>query len=179
MILANVGIPMIFWQLPVATVALIPVVVLETCVVSRLLKHPFIDTARLVFFANLFSTFVGIPITWIAMLALNIVTTGGSVHGFDTPFDAFRSVVLQASWLVPYENDLVWLVPSATIVLLIPYYLASVKAEHWFLKTRITSTTPAVLSRAVWLSNAASYGCLLLYSIYWLATSIGTLAPAG
>ena len=179
MILANVGIPMIFWQLPSATFALVPVALLETCVASRLLKHRFVDTVRPVFIANLFSTFIGIPIAWIAMLALNIITTGGSAHGFDTPFDAFRSVVLQASWLVPYEDDLVWLVPSATIVLLVPYFLASVKAEHWFLKPRIASTAPSVLARAVWISNAVSYGCLLAYSIYWLTSSIGTPTPAG
>lgn len=172
MILANVGIPMIFWQLPAAAIALLPVSLLEACVVCRLLKHRFADTVRHVFVANLFSTFIGIPIAWMAMLVVNLVTTGGRAHGFDAPFDAFRSIVLQASWLVPYQNDLVWLVPAATIVLLIPYFLASVQAERWFLKSRFADTPAADLVRAVWLSNAASYGCLLMYAIWWLQTSV-------
>jgi hypothetical protein len=125
-LLANAGVPMIFWQMPVAAIALLPIVVVESLVATPILKQPLGRVALRVLAANALSTFVGVPIAWIGMLVVNIATTGTRAHGFDTPWKAFQSVVLQASWLVPYEDQLVWLIPAATLILLVPYFLVSV-----------------------------------------------------
>ena len=148
-LLANAGVPMIFWQMPVALVVLLPIVLLESLVALPILKQPVGPVALRVLAANALSTFVGVPIAWIGMLIVNIVTTGTRAHGFDTPWDAFQSIVLQASWLVPYENQLVWLIPAATLTLLVPYFLVSVLVERWLLRRMFPTVQPEI-GRASW-----------------------------
>jgi len=66
---ANIGVPMIFVTLPMMVVALLPIIIIETVLATPYLKIPFRFLLRLIARANLFSTFVGIPITWF-LLAL-------------------------------------------------------------------------------------------------------------
>jgi hypothetical protein len=88
---------MLYWQIPWAIAALVPVVLVESLVVQPVLDRPLRRVAPRVFAANALSTFVGIPLAWIALLAINFATTGGTARGFDTPWAAFQSIVLQAS----------------------------------------------------------------------------------
>jgi hypothetical protein len=170
---------MIFWQMPVAAVALLPIVLVESLVTLPIVKQRFGLTALRVLAANALSTFVGIPIAWIGMLIVNIATTGTRAHGFDTPWNAFQSVVLQASWLVPYEDQLVWLVPAATLILLGPYFLVSVFVERWLLRRQFRDVEPGRITRAAWLANAASYGGLAAYTVFWLVRALPGGAAAG
>jgi len=167
-VLANVGVPMIFWQLPAMAIALVSIVAVETAVAHRFSRRSISQTARAVGLANIVSTFVGIPLAWAAMLTLNILSTGGGVHGFDSPFTAFQSVVLQASWLVPYEEHLAWLIPAATLVLLVPYFVVSVFLERFVLRKMWKDAGQAMTSKAAWSMNAASYGLLALLTAFWL-----------
>lgn len=177
--LANAGIPMLFWQLPVALIALLPIVLVESLVSWPILRQPPLRVGLRVLQANALSTFVGIPIAWIGMVVINIATTGGGAHGFDTPWAAFRSIVLQASWLVPYEHQLVWLIPAATLVLLVPYFLVSVLAERWLLLRQLPDVDPGRVTRAAWLANVVSYGGLTACTIHWLMRSLPGGTTAG
>jgi hypothetical protein len=178
-LLANAGVPMIFWQMPVAAVALLPIALVESLVTLPIVKQRFGPTAVRVLAANALSTFVGIPIAWIGMLIVNFATTGTRAYGFDTPWNAFQSVVLQASWLVPYENQLPWLIPAATLILLVPYFLVSVFVERWLLRRQFRDVEPRRVSRAAWLANAVSYGGLAAYTAYWLLRAFPGDAAAG
>ena len=170
-LLANAGIPMILWQMPVAAMAFVPIVVIESLLAAPILKQPLGPVTLRVLAANALSTFVGIPIAWIGMMSVNIATTGGSAHGFDTPWNAFQSVALQASWLMPYEGHLAWLIPAATLILLIPYFLVSVYVEHAVLRSQFAKVEPGRIARAVWLANVVTYGGLAAYAALWLARS--------
>jgi hypothetical protein len=177
-VVANAGVPMIFWQLPVAAVALLPIVATETLIVWPILRERLLPVAGRVFTANALSTFVGIPIAWIGMVVINMITTGGAAHEFRTPMDAFRSIVLQASWLVPYEDQLHWLVPAATLILLIPYFFVSVFVERWWLRKRFSTGGVARVAVAAWVSNAVTYGGLAIYTALWLRRALpGHPAP--
>jgi hypothetical protein len=159
---------MIFWQMPTMVVALIPIIAIESAVARAFTAVSFSRIVRGVAVANAVSTLIGIPIAWGAMLILNIVATGGTTHGFDTPWNAFKTVVLQASWLVPYEDQLHWLVPAATMVLLIPYYLASVVSERLVLRRIFKDQSPQIISKAAWSMNGVSYAILVVLTAIWL-----------
>ena len=103
------------------------------------------------------------------MVVVSILTTGGTSHGFDTPWHAFQSVVLQSPWLVPYGDQLVWLIPAATMILLVPYFLVSVFVERWLMRRQLPNVESSRVTRAVWLANAVSYGGLAVLTAFWLA----------
>ena len=152
----------------VMVVALIPIILIEVTV-SRWIVS--LRTRKLVggvVAANLGSTFVGLPIAWILMVGLNLITTGSKTQGFDTPLATFKSVVLQAAWLVPYEDQLYWLVPAATLVLLIPYFLVSVYIERFVLVRVWKDESHKRVSKVSWSSNGVTYLGLLVVTVVWL-----------
>jgi hypothetical protein len=81
MILANVGIPMIFPQFILMAFAFVPIVLVEAFVVRRLLGHPFGGAVRDTAIANLWTTFIGVPLAWGVMFVLELVSTGGTAWG--------------------------------------------------------------------------------------------------
>ncbi len=165
--LANVGLPMIFLQMPALAIALVPTIALEAIVARtrhKLTLNPLVGGVAL---ANAVSTFVGIPVAWVILVVLEIFT-GGGVYGFDSPLAAFRSTVMQAPWLVPHEGEAFWLIPTASLVLLAPYFVASVCVEWLVLRWAWKSEPQDRLLTTVWRVNLASYAALLIVNLIWL-----------
>jgi hypothetical protein len=170
-ILANAGVPMIFWQLPVAVVALLPIVAIESLIAWPILNQRLPHVVLAILKGNAVSAFIGIPLAWIGMLIVNIATTGGTVHEFRTPMAAFKSIVLQASWLIPYEDQLRWLIPAATLVLLVPYFFVSVFVERFWLRRRFNECEIGRVALAAWAANFVTYAGLATYTVIWLASA--------
>jgi hypothetical protein len=59
-----------------------------------------------------------------------MATGGGSAHGLRTLSAKLLAVTWQSPWLIPYEDDLVWMVPAAALCLLVPFFFASVYIEY-------------------------------------------------
>lgn len=171
-LLANAGVPMLFWQLPVAVAALVPVIVIESLLAWPILRTRFVDVVVKVAGANTISTLVGIPLTWIGLVIVNIATTGGTAHEFHTPLAAFKSIVLQASWLIPYDNIMHWLIPAATLVLLVPYFFVSVFVERWWLRRRLADVPVARIAFAAWIGNLVTYSMFAVYTVLWLREAL-------
>ena len=55
----------------------------------------------------------GVPLAWLVMLVLGLITTGGSALGLNSPVKKLVAVTLQAAWLIPYEENLFWMIPCA------------------------------------------------------------------
>jgi hypothetical protein len=65
--------------------------------------------------------------------------------------------VLSAAWLVPYENQLHWLIPAATLVLLVPYFFVSVLVERWMMIRRWRELPRGRVALAAWVGNGVTY----------------------
>jgi hypothetical protein len=169
---SNAGLPMIFWQMPAAAVIFVPLVLIEYLVAWRILKQPFRRVVLGITKANALSTFVGVPAAWIGMVLVNLATTGGLAYSFDTPWSAFQSVVLQAAWLLPHEGQMLWLVPAAALVLLVPYFLASVFLEVWVMRRTFPDVDSGNVCQAAWLVNSLSYSGLAAYTAFWLLRAL-------
>lgn len=171
--LANAGVPMIALHLPAMAALLVPIIAIEF--ILSLKQVPLPNRRRLhgVAAANLVSTFVGLPITWMLMLILNVVTTGTEAKGLETAPQLLASVVLQSSWLVPYESDLGWLIPAATLVLLVPYFFVSVAVERLVLRKVWKSESSRTVAAFAWLANGVTYGILAVGTagLLWQAIS--------
>jgi hypothetical protein len=73
---ANVGLPMICVYWPSAWIALVPIVLIEAWVGTRLLKIPFGSVLKTAFLGNFVSTLVGIPVTWLVLALIEFLFFG-------------------------------------------------------------------------------------------------------
>lgn len=164
---ANAGVPMIFITMPAMLIALVPIVFIEAQVIKTLLNLEYWHTFKIAGIANLASTILGIPLTWIALVGLEIGLGGGSAYGLDTIAGKFLAVTLQAPWLIPYEKDLGWMVPLAFLWLLIPFCYVSYLLEYYVARLfmRNSGIEPKLLKRVVLRANLISYSLLALICI--------------
>lgn len=156
---------MIFVTLPTLVIALVPIILVEALLAIPQLRQPFPRLLKAFTVANLFSTFVGLPVVWFLLVLVQLVTGGGRAYGLASPVSRILAVTWQAPWLIPYEGDLDWMVPAATLVLLIPFYFASWWVEYLVVKRIFHGVNKTVISRSVRNVNFVSYSGLALYVV--------------
>ncbi|WP_292931697.1 hypothetical protein [Noviherbaspirillum sp.] len=172
--LANAGLPMLVIVWPMSVPAFIPVVAIESWVVRRALNISWRVAITQMMKGNLFSTLVGIPLAWVASVAVEFflaflvmnVTDSKSYppHGVGK----VGGVIFSAPWLGPFEGSN-WIIPLAMIVLLVPFFFASFWTEAWYVGPNLCPEAPERARRAIWNANVVSYIGLLIASVCWLA----------
>lgn len=181
-VLADVGLPMLVIAWPIFWCAFIPIVFIEFWIVKKKLLG--IATKRLlgtVFLSNFLSTLIGIPIVWICMVTLEFLTGNtGNYPSLTRFWRLFFGVTLQSAWIIPYEQECYWMIPTAFIVLLVPFFIVSYWIEEWVtfellineLLSNGKTPSSADISQAVWKSNIYSYAFLLALSLLFLSYKI-------
>ncbi|HSB08465.1 MAG TPA: hypothetical protein VLM38_03055 [Blastocatellia bacterium] len=169
--LIDVGVPMIFPALPVMLVALLPIIVIEALVLRQYLTIPLSKAGEASGLANLASTFIGVPMTWVTLVAAQLLTGGGRAFGLKTLADKFLAVTWQTPWLIPYERNLYWMIPTAALVLLVPFFFVSWYLEYLVAGRILKDFDAKKTKRAVAYANLTSYALLALYLVIVLATS--------
>lgn len=156
--LSNIGIPMIFISWPLMIVGLIPVIVIEWLVACRLFKSMSqVRLLQLVALANLITTLIGIPITWAMLVTIQLLTDGGGYLPIQTPFEQFVMILRQSAWILPYREELIWMIPSAQLVLLVPFLLTSYWIEKRIILNYATEANSQALARAILWATPAAY----------------------
>ena len=175
---ANIGLPMLAIVWPAFWLAFIPIVLIEVWVLCKLLKN---ESFRSLLWpstlANLFSTLIGIPIAWGVLLGLELLVM--QLVDLLVDFSEVSAVkmsllsIITAPWLYPVESELYWMIPTACMILLIPFYFVSAWSEGLifarFLKAR---HPPNESKRSMWRANLASYAFLFLFALGWLAYAL-------
>jgi len=99
----------------------------------------------------------------------------GGVPKLNDPWLSIYSVTAQAPWLIPYEDKLYWMIPSAMLILLVPTFFMSVLVEQFFYRRSLQSLAPdANFSKASWKFHLASYGFLFALGFILLAYALKT-----
>lgn len=160
MLLLDIGLPMIAVYWPLAWLAFIPIVLVEAYIGFRTLDVRFGRAIIASTVANLFSTLLGIPLTWF-VLALIELLAFGSARGFATPLQKIYAVTVQSPWLVPYEEHFHWMVPVAAVVLSIPMYVMSVLSEYLIVRRLLPTIDRKLIWRCQLKGNALSYTLLV------------------
>jgi hypothetical protein len=171
---ADMGLPMIFLAWPGMGVMLVPVIALEVAVLMSALVTPLKRTAVVATVSNVISTVVGVPVTWVILVALQFLTGGGGAVGpdFGTLAGKIFAVTWQAPWLLPYESDLYWMIPVAMLVLLVPFFFASWLIEYPISRLMMRKLQAGVVRRGVLGANLVSYGLLALVVLGVLGVAI-------
>lgn len=156
LILANAGVPMIYVVGPVFLLALIPIILIEAAFYQKLAGIQYRTAAFGTLWANLISTVAGVPATWVILVILQLLTGGDGAHGV-----GLWAVTWQAAWLIPYENELGWMIPTAAMVLNVPFFFVSVGIENLILRTYFFKNYERrLILRACWKGNMTTYVCL-------------------
>jgi len=159
-------------------ILLVPVIVLEVMVLRRRLDRPLKRTALAVTVSNVVSTIFGVPLTWAALLGLQAATGGGTTGpSFDTLLGKVLAVTWQEPWMMPYEADLYWMVPVATLVLLVPFFFVSWFIEYLVSRPFMREVERRTLRNSVLMANLVSYALLAAVALVWLV--IGILKRSG
>lgn len=128
--MANVGLPMLFVVWPSAWVLFAPVCVVEAMVAKRMLSLPTAQCARLALRANAWSTLAGIPLTWLALVLVEVAASFGlSIAEVDPGIGRRLLAPVFAPWLWPTDQS--WHLFAAAAFLCIPFMLVSMRVERW------------------------------------------------
>ena len=172
---ADAGLPMLALTLPAAVIALVPVILIEAYVFKRR-GFPFWWALKWNTVANAASTIAGVPLTWGILVVLEMLAaralfaSGIGFPSWDTWPGKALSVILQAPWLAPWENPSdAWIVPTAFLILLVPFFLVSWLLETLIIRGFNPSYDRKAISRACLRANLISYALLALYpiSLFW------------
>ena len=175
--LFDMGLPMIFPSLLLMVVALVPIILVETYIIGKIIPLTFKKVLVSVAIANLVSTFLGIPITWILLTSIEFLSV--NILGFVTDGNIWTrlfSVTLGAPWVAPGHKDEEWIILGAMLFLLIPYGVASWWVELKVIQKFHLATMPSSGTSIRWFvakANLASYSLLAILAIAIFATSLG------
>jgi hypothetical protein len=151
---ANMGAPMLVLAWPTLGVLFVPIVVVEGLLARRLLGIPTVEALKLSLRVNAFSTIVGVPVTWIALVLLEglvgslLDAAGASSRGVP----AMIAAPFFAAWPPATKA---WHVYAAGAVLCVPFGAASA----WLEARAVPDEIPRPDARrwARW-ANLATYG---------------------
>jgi hypothetical protein len=150
---ANAVFPITVFMWPAMVVALLPVIAVETWVVSKLGRLGFRSSMRLVAGANLLSTVLGIPLAWLLADVSGLVRAGlmaaaresGDLDAVDG--GPYASVVQVSSWAAVTEF-------AFTIGVA---FLVSCVAEVMFAERKLGSRGAVSPRKALLWANVVSY----------------------
>ncbi len=160
-ILAATGFKMLAVQYLALICALPAVIAVEFIVARRMLKLGPARAAAALVPANVASTVIVFPLLGLLLFVVNSAV-GGAAHGHAGLLGRIYAVMMQAPWLVPHGRDLNWMVPIASLYLLIPAFFASVFVERWICSGIWRETSRHRLRRFSWYAHFASYAALFV-----------------
>jgi hypothetical protein len=162
---ANMGIPMLVLAWPAYWLALLPVIAFEGYLgegVAGLTRREAMSTAAI---GNLWSTFLGIPVVWAGLVAIEMVV-GIGVSDSQMQWILFP---LFAAWLMPTEN--IWLVYAAFVVLAIPFCIASIWIETKVAVKRLPNHPPQLIRGWIRRANVWSYAGIVAVAVAFPLTT--------
>ena len=166
-------------------VLLVPVIVIEGFLCRRWLGLTTWQAFKSNAVSNVASTIIGIPIAWAIMFGIELgaarvivfVDKSNAVQNGSSPLANVVFFLLSSAWLGPTERK--WVVPAATLVLLVPFFFASYWIEYFIVRSMVgmPDGEPPNLAYprvriAVRNANLVTYGGMFLATSVWLGISL-------
>jgi len=104
LVLADAGIPMLFVTWPAMVIALVPVIAMEALLIRKRVVYKPWPIFRATAAANLVSTIIGIPLTWLALVACEMLIGPAlsripGIQNWHGPVARTIGFVFAAAWL--------------------------------------------------------------------------------
>jgi len=154
---------------------LLPLVAgLETLVLWRVLNTSPSESFATAVAANWRSTVAGLPAGW-CMALVGLVPAGILVAFLPSSYrdPGFQIIAFAAltGGIIPNKFSMIAMA-AGNLLLLIPYYIATVRVERQVVEARHPEAEPAKVASAVHTMNRITYGVLTLVVLWWLFTAI-------
>lgn len=159
--LANVGLPMLVWTMPVMIVALLPIIVIEAYVIKKICALQIKKSLIYSGIANLVSTFTGIPTSYIILVVTHIPLA--SALSSMTEINPWTDVFINFLWMSPLSEA--WMYMVAMMILLVPFFFVSWWTEYFVVQKLNKSLEKKLLKTAFFKANLLTYALLMLYPI--------------
>lgn len=175
---------MIILTWPAMVVLLIPVIVIEGLLCKKWLGLKTWQAIKTNAVSNLASTIIGIPVAWAVMLAIEFGTMGlvgesKALQNWHSPIANVIFFLFSSAWLNPFLGEDAWVIPAATLILLIPFFFASYWIEYLVVRKIVgapdgepSNLAYACVRTAVRNANLVTYGIMFLATSVWLALSL-------
>ena len=180
--LADVGLPMIFIEWPLMLCALVPVITLESALIRRWVPLSSSDAFKGIAAANVVSTLIGVPLAWLVMLALQfaialpVLSAADKWHwNLEAPVFQVMGFILNSAWVGDEGESMMWVIPAATALLLIPCFYLSVWIESRVCFRTWKNSDPGVIRRGIYRANLASYTSLFSLACGWFCYGFFTV----
>lgn len=161
--------------------ALVPIIVIEALLIRRWLPLSHRDAMGGIAVANVMSTCVGVPLTWllVALLFEGAIGPGMEAVGLQiswpptgSPLAQMASVLRHVAWGPSYGPYPAWFLPTAATLLLVPCFFASVWLERWACLRLWKNHDPSMIRKGVFRVNLASYAFLLVMAGAWSVNAL-------
>jgi len=162
LLVANLGVPMLVLLWPAHVLAWLPFTVLQAELAHRELRLPRATALKISAVAKLVSAFIGVPLAWAGMLAVQfgvgaaLSATGAASSGAL----AAATLPLRLAWLPPTANA--WRVYLAFALLAVPCCLLALGTEFIIARRMLASCEPRALRGWIKRANLLSYLLLVL-----------------
>ena len=174
MLLANMALPSFMGHWIVFSILLPLVATVEAVVLARLLGikpiESFVTSAK----ANWRSTISGLPVGWCMALA-GLVPAGILAYFLPAPYrdPAFQIIAFTAltGGFIPTKFSGIAMA-AACLILLVPYYVATVRVERKVVEARHPEIDPTRVAIAVRWANRLTYSVLAILVLWWLMAAI-------
>jgi len=183
-LIADAGVPMIFLTLPAMVMLLIPVIVVEGYLCKKWLELTTWQAMKSNAVSNLASTIIGIPFAWAVMYLvevgfIEVMGSNSRIQNWHSPLASVIMFFVSAAWIGALGPKSLWLVPAATLILLVPFFFASYGIEYLVIKQMVgvpeggppNLTYPRVRV-AVRNANLITYGAMFLATSVWLILTL-------
>lgn len=177
---ADMGLPIIVLTWPAMVILLVPVILIEGFLCKRWLGLKTWQAIKTNAVSNLVSTIIGIPVAWAVMLAIEFGTMGlvgesNALQNWHSPIANVIFFLFSSAWLNPDLGESAWVIPAATLVLLIPFFFASYWIEYRVVRRMIggpdggkPNLSEPRIRTVVRNANLVTYGAMFLAVSVWL-----------
>ena len=167
MILANVAIPTVVPHMFAAAILLPIIATIEAVLIHRMLLLAYWPSFRLSLGANGRSTLVGLPVGYF-FAALGTIPAGMFTKMIPPDLrELFRTTLFQTLYvggLIP-NPTIPFAMAIGLVVVLIPYFFASVVIEGRYMMRNLPKAEPKVIKRVAWRMNVLTYACLVAMAV--------------
>ena len=165
--LANAVAPALFLTMPLMIIGLIPIIGIESYIINKKLDISFENSVNSSIAANIVSTIIGIPFTWIILALVQVLTIGTSETPVETFFQKFLEITLRSPLMTPPYGD-EWMIFAALLFLLIPFFFVSWKIEYFIIRIMNVELEKNEASSACFRANVVTYSLIALFDILLL-----------
>ena len=160
-VLANAGLPMLGIVWPVAWLLLIPVIFIEAVICAKQLNISTYRALRATTLGNIASTAIGIPLTWVALVAIQIAIAltlqQVGVSPSSTPL-RYALLPVNSAWIGGYLGKEIYF---AFFFLCIPFCVVSIWIENKIFRRMALDLDSSKIRTSVVRANVITYTALL------------------